>query len=65
MTQNYLGTYAEHVYEIVKMETEGLDSIYRDYILELVGVFGLNALIEHKLVETCGVINGRQMYVLV
>ena len=55
MTQNYLGTYAEHVYEIVKLETEGLDSIYRDYILELVGVFGLNAL---------GVVNGRPLYVL-
>ena len=56
--------YAKHVYDIVRRESIGMDSIYGDYIQQLVGVFGLNALIEHKLVESCGVVNGRQLYVL-
>lgn len=56
--------YVDQVYKVVKAECEGLDSIYEDYIIHMVGVFGLNALKAHKLVETCGVINGRQLYVL-
>ena len=65
MTQNYLGTYVDHIYEIVKNDTLGLDSVYGDYIKQMVGVYGLNSFIEHKLVESCGVINGRRLYVLV
>lgn len=57
-------SYADHVYAIVKKEAEGLDSIYEDYIMHLVGIIGLNALIEAKLLETCGVICGRPLYVL-
>ena len=56
--------YADYVYVIVKNECEGMDAIYGDYICELVGVWGLNALIECKLVESCGVVNGRRLYVL-
>lgn len=52
------------VYDIVKMETDGMDAVYKDYIIQQVGVFGLNALLEHKLIEGCGVVNGRQLYVL-
>lgn len=65
MTQNYLGTYVDHIYEIVKNDTLGLDSVYGDYIKQMVGVYGLSSLIEHGLVESCGVINGRRLYVLV
>lgn len=57
---NYLDT----VYETVKKETEGFDAIYGDYIRRLVGITGLEVLIKHKLVETCGVVNGMQLYVL-
>ena len=56
--------FVEKVYSIVKSDTEGMDSIYKDYIKQMVGVYGLNALIENKLVESCGVVNGRQLYVL-
>lgn len=56
--------YVDHVYEIMKLETKNLDSIYQDHIIHLVGVFGFNALYENKLLESCGVINGRQLYVL-
>lgn len=45
--------YVELVYDIIRMETKGLDSFYKDYILSLVGVYGLNALITHMLVESC------------
>ena len=57
-------TFVERVYRIVKDDTEGMDAIYGDYIKQLVGVYGLNALIENRLVENCGVMNGRILYVL-
>lgn len=56
--------YVDYVYDIVRLDCEGMDSIYADYIKQMVGVYGLNALIEEKLVESCGVINGRRLYVL-
>lgn len=55
---------ANQVYEIVKKESNCFDAIYEDYILELVGQEGLNALKENKLLETCGILYGRQLYVL-
>lgn len=65
MTLDYLGTYADHVYEIVRADTIDMDSVYGDYIQQMVGVSGLNTLIENSFVESCGVINGRRLYVLV
>ena len=60
----YLREFVEHIYEIVEGEFDGFDAIYEDCIVDLVGNAGLNALRMHKYVETCGVINGRQLYVL-
>jgi hypothetical protein len=57
-------SYADLVYAIIKEESEGMDAIYRDYILELVGVHGLIALKKEKLIESCGIMNGRQLYTL-
>jgi hypothetical protein len=59
-----MSTYVGYVYNIVKQETEGLDSFYEDYIVNLVGIKGLLALQSNKLIETCGVIGDRQLYVL-
>lgn len=56
--------YVDYVYEIVLQECGDLDSIYGDYIERLVGTHGLNALVEHKLVESCGILNCRRLYVL-
>lgn len=56
--------YAEYVYDIVKQELEGFDAIYEDYIINLVGFAGLTYLKKYRLVETCGVVNGRQLYAL-
>ena len=55
----------KQVYEVVKNESLCLDAIYENYILELVGVEGLEILRKNGLLETCGVINGRQLYVLI
>ena len=57
--------YAQYVYDTVKQHTVGLDSVYEDYILELVGSEGLRALKDFKFIEACGVVNLRQLYVLV
>lgn len=56
--------YVDYVYDIVRLDCEGMDSIYGDYICQMVGVYGLNALIKHQLVESCGVVNGRRLYAL-
>ena len=42
-----------------------MDAIYKDYILRIVGTFGFNALLMNGLLESCGVVNDRQLYVLV
>lgn len=56
--------YANLVYDIVAAECEYFEAIYEDYILELVGAKGLEALLNAKYLETCGVVNGRQLYTL-
>lgn len=53
-----------YVYAIVSYECAKLDSIYEDYIVKLVGESGLGALLKHNLVEGCGILNGRKLYVL-
>lgn len=58
-------TYADHVYEIVLARAGGLDSIYKDYIEQIVGTVGLNALLTGGYLESCGVIADRQLFVLV
>ena len=57
-------TYLKHVYEIVKHEAKDMDAIYEDYICYLVGVAGLTELRSNDLLESCGVVNGRQLYAL-
>ena len=56
--------YVDYVYDIVRLDCEGMDSIYGDYIRQMVGVYGFNALHEANLIESCGVVHGRQLYVL-
>lgn len=55
----------KEIYEVVKNESLGLDAIYENYILELVGTEGLEILRKNRLIETCGIVNGRQLYVLI
>lgn len=58
-------SYTEKIYEIIKNDTEGLDAVYEDYIVKIVGLRGLIALLENRLLESCGVVNGRQLYAIV
>lgn len=54
----------KQIYKIVKHECEGLDAVYEDYIISLVGLYGLLVLKGNKLLETCGVVDGRQLYTI-
>ena len=54
----------KQIYMIVKNECDGLDAVYEDYIISLVGLYGLLVLKGNKLLETCGVIDGRQLYAI-
>lgn len=53
------------LFAYVERESTGMDAVYEDYIIELIGKFGLLLLRECKLLEPCGVIGGRQLYTLV
>ena len=56
---------AKQIYQIVKKETNGLDAIYEDYIISLVGSYGFDILRENNMLESCGSINGRSLYTLI
>jgi len=56
--------YVLAVYLMVMEVFEDLDAIYEDALIHLVGVRGVEALKENKLLESCGVVNGRQLYAL-
>lgn len=57
--------YIGHIHKIVLEESEFFDALYEDYIINLVGHTGLDALRNSKLLETCGVVNGKQLYTVV
>ena len=61
----YDAIYAQYVYTILKKDCRGVDTVDEDYICHVVGVTGLLALKEYKLIEYCGIKNGRQRYTLV
>lgn len=56
--------YALTVYLMVMEEFADLDAIYEDALIHLVGIRGVEALKENKLLKSCGVVNGRQLYTL-
>lgn len=57
--------YVKQVYDIVAAETEGLEAVYGNFIRHLVGIVGLETLVYHNLIESCGVVNGKQLYTLI
>lgn len=56
--------FVEHMYHIVRLDTLEMDAIYKDYIIQMVGIYGFNALYKERLIEGCGSVNGRALYVL-
>lgn len=63
-TDTNYDAYAEVVYNFLRQDAAGLDAIYEDYIIDTIGRYGLQALIKYRYLETCGVVNGRQLYTL-
>ena len=57
-TDSYIGV----VHRIMLVEAENIDAVYEDYILKLVGSYGLQALLDCGLVESCGSIGGKRLY---
>lgn len=58
-------TYAEYCHAILKRDAKGLDAMYEDYIIHVIGVAGLTELRTNNLLEPCGVVHGRHLYALV
>ena len=58
----YTDSYIAHIHCIMLIESADLDAVYEDYILKLVGTFGLKDLKACGLIEPCGRVNGKQMY---
>lgn len=57
--------YVDFVYEILKADSQELDAVYEDYILQLVGEEGFKTLLQNNLLEACGVVSGRQLWAIV
>lgn len=51
-------------YRVMWAEFQGVEALYEDYIIHLIGDVGLNTLRDNRLLETCGVVEGRQLYTL-
>lgn len=51
-------------YRTIWAEFTFFDAVYEDYIIHLIGTAGLNALVNHGLLESCGTVDGRKLYSL-
>ena len=56
--------YLDYVYNIIFLDTMDMDCVYKDYILRAVGTYGFNILYRAGLLEGCGSVNGRELFVL-
>ena len=56
--ESYIGV----IHQIMLVEAETIDAVYEDYILKLVGSYGLKALLDCGLIEPCGSVDGRRLY---
>ena len=63
--EKVMGKNVKYIYNVVKQDCDGLDSVYEDYLIHLVGTYGVNLLKGNGLLESRGVIDGRQLYVIV
>ena len=57
-------TYCDYCYRILSLEAKGMDAVYEDFILHLLGIAGLTELRSNNCLEPCGLVNGRQLYAL-
>lgn len=57
-------TYLDWCYLILKSDMDGMDAVYEEHIVNLLGLAGLTELRSNGLLEPCGVLHGRQLYAL-
>lgn len=55
---------AKKTLEALKRKYPGMDTLYEDAIISLIGEEGLYTLRTHHLIETCGNIQGRKLYAI-
>lgn len=55
---------APYVCKKLQSEAQGMDAIYEDYIISVIGEEGFEILREKKYLNTCGSVNGRNLYTL-
>lgn len=61
---NTYDAFVDYIHDILRLDCSDMDAVYGDHIKDMFGVYGLNALLVNKRIEGCGVINGRQLYVI-
>lgn len=54
----------EKLHEIIEGSCRGMDAIYEDYIIRLVTERGFDILRKNRMLQTCGSIDGRNLYTL-
>lgn len=59
-----MNQYLNDVCKKLQSETQGFDAIYEDYILSVVGEEGFDLLRYEGYLNTCGSVNGRNLYTL-
>lgn len=52
----------EKLHEIMPGSTRGMDAVYEDYIIKLIGREGFDILRNHKILESCSSVNGCRLY---
>ena len=58
-------SYISVVHRILLVNADNIDAVYEEYILQLVGAYGLKALLDCELIESCGSIDGKRLYTLI
>ena len=54
----------DYFYRIMWCEFSNMDALYEDYIINMIGTAGLNILRDNGRLESCGVVDGRELYTL-
>lgn len=52
----------ELLHEVVYGYSRGMDAVYEDYVIYLIGKEGFNILRRNGVLESCGSIDGRRLY---
>lgn len=53
------------LYNFVKLVVHDTSLVYEDYLLQMIGQTGIKLLMNAGLLDTFGIVNGKQVYVLV